>query len=242
MPLSKTIEDEELGKIKFSKYKGAKYLKIKVNENADVSVSLPYQSRFEEARKFIEERRQWIREQILKFKSKKSQTSLLSVQENFRTKFRELELVPCDVSKPSYRLSPTKIKVYYPLDWGDDKLKTTVQEAIEAALRREAHVYLPQRLQELAQQHGLKYQRVFIRNTKTRWGSCSAQNNINLCIHLMKLPDKLIDYVLMHELTHTVHKNHSPKFWNLLTDFLGTDAKLLDKQLKIYRANIGDLL
>lgn len=240
MPLSKTIEDEELGKIKFSKYKGAKNLRIKVNENAIVSVSLPYHNRFEEAQRFIEERRLWIREQIQKLKTKKSQTSLLNSQENFKTKFRELELIPCDVIKPSYRLSPTKIKIYYPMGMDPDgrtssSLRMTMQEAIAAALRSEAHAYLPKRLEELATKHGLKYRRLFIRDTKTRWGSCSAENNINLCIHLMKLPDELIDYVLLHELAHTVHKNHSPRFWDFLSQLLGSPAKAIDRKLKAYK-------
>ena len=111
----------------------------------------------------------------------------------------------------------------------------SIKEALEAALRKEARNYLPRRLQELATKHGLKYKRVFIRNTRTRWGSCSHENNINLCIHLMKLPNDLIDYVLLHELTHTVHKNHSPRFWAKLGELLGENAKTIDKKLKKYR-------
>lgn len=115
------------------------------------------------------------------------------------------------------------------------KVDPGVKTALEAALRTRARAYLPGRLEELANKHGLKYQKISIRNTRTRWGSCSHDNNINLCIHLMKLPDELIDYVLLHELTHTVHKNHSRQFWAKLSELLGENAKTIDKRLKKYR-------
>jgi len=113
------------------------------------------------------------------------------------------------------------------------------KEIIEKKLRRKAHAYLPSRLEELAQEHGLKYKRLAIRNTKTRWGSCSVQNNINLCIHLMNLPEDLIDYVILHELAHTIHKNHSRNFWDFLSSLLAKDAKSVDKRLKHYRPEVS---
>lgn len=119
------------------------------------------------------------------------------------------------------------------------KVDPDVKTALEKALRTRARAYLPGRLEELANKHGLKYRKISIRNTKTRWGSCSHENNINLCIHLMKLPDELIDYVLLHELTHTIHKNHSREFWAKLSELLGENAKTIDKKLKKYRPDIS---
>lgn len=79
---------------------------------------------------------------------------------------------------------------------------------------------LIQRLDELAGKYGFTYNRVFIRNQRTRWGSCSAKNNINLNIKLVLLPDELIDYVILHELVHTNIKNHSRKFWDGLSKYV----------------------
>ena len=59
---------------------------------------------------------------------------------------------------------------------------------------------LIKRLDKLAEKHGLKYNRVFVRNQKTRWGSCSSKNNISLNAKLVKLPEKLMDYIILHEL------------------------------------------
>lgn len=80
-------------------------------------------------------------------------------------------------------------------------------------LRKEAKIFLPKRTEELAEIYNFQYKKVYIKNQKTRWGSCSHVNNINLNINLMRLPKHLIDYVILHELMHTRHKNHGPKFW-----------------------------
>ena len=99
--------------------------------------------------------------------------------------------------------------------------------------REDARKVLTQRLAELAEDHNFDYGKVSIRSQKTRWGSCSSQNNISLNQNLLHLPDYLIDYVLLHELTHTRVKNHSSKFWNEL-EKVCPDAKELRKRLKTY--------
>jgi len=100
--------------------------------------------------------------------------------------------------------------------------------------REKARKQLVKRLDELSQTYGFKYNRVFIRNQKTRWGSCSAKNNINLNVNLVRLPDELIDYILLHELAHTRVKTHGRKFWDELNKIVG-DAKELDRQLNRYK-------
>ena len=92
---------------------------------------------------------------------------------------------------------------------------------------------LVERLDEICKQNGFKYNRVFVKNQKTRWGSCSDKNNINLNVNLARLPDHLIDYVILHELVHTKIKDHSKLFWEELSKFL-KDPKSLDKKLRQY--------
>jgi hypothetical protein len=97
-----------------------------------------------------------------------------------------------------------------------------------------ARKHLIDRLNLLSQNHGFNYNRVFIKNQKTRWGSCTGKNNINLNINLVRLPDELIDYTILHELVHTRIKNHSRRFWDQMDKLLG-DAKKLDSKLSEYR-------
>jgi len=90
------------------------------------------------------------------------------------------------------------------------------------------------RINELASDFGYTFNRVTIRSQKTRWGSCSTKNNINLNIHLSRLPQHLCDYVLLHELVHTKVKNHSKDFWKELDKSTNSKAKQLDKELGKY--------
>ncbi len=112
----------------------------------------------------------------------------------------------------------------------DHRLLNEESEEID---REEAKRILTGRLKELAGKNSFSYNKVTIRNQKTRWGSCSQKNNINLNMKLVKLPRELIDYVILHELVHTKIKNHSRKFWNELNNFI-PDAKVLDKELRKY--------
>ncbi len=99
--------------------------------------------------------------------------------------------------------------------------------------RKAARRQLVGRLNYLAEKHGFEYNRVFIKKQKTRWGSCSGQNNINLNVNLVRLPQELIDYTLLHELVHTRVKNHGKQFWSQLDRLLG-DARKLDRALSEY--------
>lgn len=96
-----------------------------------------------------------------------------------------------------------------------------------------AKTALTTRLDYLADKYRFSYNRVSIRNQKTRWGSCSRKNNISLNMNLVRLPQELQDYVILHELAHTKIKNHSQRFWVDLDKRAG-DAKMMAKKLRNY--------
>jgi len=105
-------------------------------------------------------------------------------------------------------------------------------------LKLEALKYLPDRLQTLATAYNFTYSAVKISKSKSLWGSCSARKNIRLSLFLMKLPIRLIDYVILHELCHTVEMNHSIKFWELLDKTCNGKAKALRKELKAHQMKL----
>jgi len=102
------------------------------------------------------------------------------------------------------------------------------------ALRRAAKAQLPARVAELARLHGFRYGRVTIRASRTKWGSCTGENNLSLSLFLMILPPHLRDFVLLHELCHTVRHDHSPRFHALLDRLTGGKEKLLSRELRSY--------
>jgi len=103
-----------------------------------------------------------------------------------------------------------------------------------AALRSEAKAYLPGRLEELAGRYGFEFNAVRIKHNVSNWGSCSSKKNINLNLNLMRLPEKLRDYVMLHELCHLREMNHGPEFKALL-ESVCPDWKELRGELKEYR-------
>jgi predicted metal-dependent hydrolase len=106
--------------------------------------------------------------------------------------------------------------------------------ASEAIDRAEAKRKLTRRVKHLAHRHGFTYGRVSIRNQRTRWGSCSSRGNISLNMKLSRLPEELMDYVILHELAHTRVKDHSQEFWALMDRLVG-NGKAKAAELRKYR-------
>lgn len=80
-------------------------------------------------------------------------------------------------------------------------------------LMKKAREYLPYRLEYLAKLYGYSYEKCRLSHANTRWGSCSSNRTISLNIGLMKVPEVLRDYVILHELAHLNHMDHSKAFW-----------------------------
>ena len=97
-------------------------------------------------------------------------------------------------------------------------------------MKKSAGSYLPPLLEALAERYGFSYRKVKITGARSRWGSCSAAGTISLSCYLMLLPPHLMDYVLLHELSHTKEMNHGPAFWQvverLLPDFYTSRQQL----------------
>ena len=91
-----------------------------------------------------------------------------------------------------------------------------IQYAVETFYRKQAKWYITNRTIEIADELGFKFNRIVIKNQKTRWGSCSTGNNLNFNLRLMMTPPEAIDYIIIHELCHLTHMNHSKQFWNLV--------------------------
>lgn len=102
-------------------------------------------------------------------------------------------------------------------------------------LRREARAYIPQTLARLSSEHGLCYTSLRISSAHTRWGSCSGSNGISISLFVMLLPEHLREFILLHELCHTRHHNHSVAFHLLLDSLVDGNEKRLNTELRKHR-------
>ena len=142
-------------------------------------------------------------------------------------------------SRFTLRMNEEDITICCPpqTDFSQKTVQDLLRNAIIRALKKSAQAYLPPLLSELAEHYGFKYKKVKITGSKSRWGSCSATGSINLSCYLMLLPPHLMDYVLLHELTHTKEMNHGPQFWEILNDLTEGRAKTLRAELKNFRTS-----
>lgn len=100
-------------------------------------------------------------------------------------------------------------------------------------LMKKAKEYLPYRLEYFAKLHGYKYDKCRLTHANTRWGSCSSNRTISLNIGLMKVPEVLRDYVILHELAHLNHMDHSKAFWQEV-GLHDKNYKAHEKKLKMF--------
>lgn len=124
--------------------------------------------------------------------------------------------------RPSINPNQARIKV---LNYGRLLITASLEDfdlcdrVINKWLQAKSKLHLIPWLNKLSKQTGLQYNKVSFRGQKSRWGSCSLEKNISLNCKLLLLKPELVDYIIIHELCHTVHHDHSKQFWELVKRF-----------------------
>ena len=114
----------------------------------------------------------------------------------------------------------------------NEKQKKALIDHFQAINKENARKRLIDRIYYIAKEHRFTFNKVSIREQRTRWGSCSYKNNISLNLKLILLSEELIDYVILHELVHTRIHNHSKRYWAELDRYTG-NGKALVKKLRV---------
>jgi predicted metal-dependent hydrolase len=189
---------------------------------------MPLYTTYGEAAHFVSKHIEWVNSQKKRFAEKGTG---IKEGNNFQTKLHQVGFF----KSQEFRVKKEANKIFIGLvDFDSEQAQKYVEFIITEIYRFEAKSLLPGRLKELAAKFGFSYNKVTIRNNKRNWGSCSSKNNISLNLQMMKLPDELIDYILLHELVHTKIKNHGPGFWQMLDEKTSGRAKELAKQVRKY--------
>ena len=225
--------------IKFKKSLKAKNLSISIKPFIGVVVTVPIFLSYGKAEDFVLKKIDWIKKNHLKMVQKEKSRTIFDFSTKFNTRNHIILIKPTINDDFSIQNIKDKIIISIPETKNilSSASQTYIRNIIVNTWRKEAQQFLPLRINELANQFNLKFHKISVRNTKSRWGSCSYNNNISLSLHLMRIPDKLIDYVILHELTHTIVKNHSNVFWETL-EKVCENSKQLDRELKNYNLSI----
>jgi predicted metal-dependent hydrolase len=214
------------------KRRGNRNLRLTIGANGMVRVSIPAWAPYKAGVDFAQGRRDWIREQ--------TRATAPLTQGQAIGKAHHLKFEAVSAAKTTSRLISSTILIRYPegLHLTDPAVQKVAHTACLRALRSQAEQLLPQRLAALAERHRFQYNSVAIKQLKGRWGSCDQQQHIVLNLYLMQLPWELIDYVLLHELTHTEILRHGPDFWATMERVL-PDAKGYRKRMHTHQPILG---
>ena len=213
-----TITDPEFGLVACRRVDSAKYVRVRLTSDGKLSATLPPRAPLDSVNQLIDESRDELRKMIRTMPKK----SVVYEHGMPIGSSHQLSITHARTDTPKVRLNGQHITAWLPLDMPSEATmaQDEIRTVVKRALMKEAKAYLPRRLRYLADQYGYRYEKVRFSNAKGRWGSCSSRGTISLNIALMRLPRELIDYVLVHELCHTVQMNHSPQFWDAVGSIL----------------------
>jgi predicted metal-dependent hydrolase len=202
------VKDARYGTITVRRYARARHIKVSLSPAGKLEISAPIYTPIAFLRLFLKTSHKEI--DILIEKQSAQYITSQTLGRNHFIRFYDGDDISVTYKKPT-------ITITCPPDSRTQlAIQAEIKRYVVKALRTEAKIYLTKRLHDLATTHGYTYDTVRFTHAKSRWGSCSSEGVISLNIALMKLPDPLIDYVLIHELVHTREMNHSQAFWGLV--------------------------
>ncbi len=219
----------------------AKRLNLKVAQDK-VRVSVPPNVSYADAKAFVESKRDWIVKHVEAWRSQNLKTA---------RKYETGEYLPfLGQSLPLFvqrtrtkdsgdgvrfrvkvKLSAEGFWLEMPADIPPEAYSSIARDILVKWYRKQAERIFRSRLDHYAGRMGLQYQRLSIREQKTRWGSCSSKKTISLNWRIVLAPEKVMDYLIVHELAHLRQMNHSPAFWSLVETYI-PDYRTWRKWLK----------
>lgn len=205
---------------------------IMVRSDTQVEIRGPMHLSDKAAADFYSQHRDWVlrQQERLRERGEAKQTALASLPQRIIFRGR---------AWPVERSGGGKARMADGVFFIPDGSVPDARKKLENLYRGAAREYLNARVLELARRTGLEPKTVTVNSARTHWGACSAKNSITLSWRLAAADDGCIDYVIVHELAHTVEHNHSPRFWALVARTI-PDYKQQRKRLREYQKLLED--
>lgn len=208
-----TISDEEFGTITLRRSAKASHVRVRVGPDGRLRASLPLYAPAFLVKRLIRSSREELRAMMIEHHGNTLFTDGMQIGKSHTLIVRPTSAVATTTKRHGQQVI---ISLPNDVELSSPQAQRVIRDGVISALRLEAKSYLPKRLAYLATKYGYSYDKLRFSHASGRWGSCSSNGTISLNIALMKLPFELIDYVLLHELSHTKEMNHSTEFWELV--------------------------
>jgi len=209
----------------FRRSSKARSLRLQINlDEPQVILTAPKFAMAFEINRFLKSKQSWIEKHLDKA-LKKANLRPRPQYKNGDTFYYFGEPVSLVINTTHKKRPDVKIrgeKMYLTINdsIAESKIPLYAKKAIQDYYRKKAEEAVHDRLQNFNEHYGFKYNRVTLRNQKSRWGSCTSRGNLNFNWRLIMAPIEVIDYVIVHELCHLKQMNHSKNFWNLVAEMV----------------------
>lgn len=212
----------------------AKNLRITVNDRG-VNVTIPLGITVAEATWFVESKKGWILKKTREMRLLEKSVGQIEFSggEEFLFQGRKLPLLVVQSERKNTKVSVENDHIIVSVNNSLDAhhRKSVVKKAMEDWYREQARDIITERLKFFLKMLRVEYNSINIRDQKTRWGSCSGRKNLSFNWRLSMCPQEVLDYVVVHELCHLIHMNHSKKFWQVVESII-PQYKIQKKWLK----------
>lgn len=213
-----------------------KTIGIYIQNDLSVLVKAPYYMKQEAIDEFVSKNQEWIvktisdKRTLAKQKDWLARREILYLGNTLKVEIKEMSMV-----KPTVEVSETTFTIITPNK--DDNF--LIKKQVETYIKEQALQLFTKFTKEYCDLLGCQYEKITLRKQKTRWGSCSTKGTLSFNIRLMGAPIEVIRYVVLHEVVHLIHFNHSTSFWHTIEGVM-PDYKLRKNYLKEH-GNILDI-
>ncbi len=224
---------EGIGEVILAKRRSSSNMRLSVNSNGQVRVSMPYWAPYEAGVLFLKSKKRWVKQRL------SDQMPILLKDGVQIGKSHKLVIINVSAENgvADVRVGSTLIEAKTTLPVDSFQVQSRLTAACEHALKKQSLQLLPARVKSLSERFNLPYSNLKIRKLTSRWGSCSTKKNISLSYFLIQLPWELIDYVILHELAHTKYLNHSSGYWDFMRTMV-PGVKEYRRELKKHKPRI----